>query len=186
MIEINKKAVDVGQPAPDFSATDIAGKSVKLADLKGKTVVLEWTNAKCPFVVKHYDSHNMQKLQDKYTAAGVVWITVNSSAEGKEGYVNAVDAQQILDEKSSKPSHYVIDASGAIGRLYDARTTPHMFVINKEGTLVYAGAIDSNDSFKPETIDGATNYVAAALDSLAAGQPVEVASTKAYGCGVKY
>jgi cytochrome oxidase Cu insertion factor (SCO1/SenC/PrrC family) len=183
---VNKKPTQVGQKAPDFTGTDTNGKTVKLSDYAGKTVVLEWTNAKCPFVVKHYGSGNMQSLQEKYTGQGVVWISINSSAEGKEGYVNGADANQIIAEEKGKASTYIIDKSGEIGRLYDAKTTPNMYVIDGEGTLVYAGAIDSDDSFKPETIAGATNYVAAALDSLTAGKPIEVSQTKPYGCGVKY
>ncbi len=183
---VNKKAVEIGQKAPDFTLTDTHGKEVKLSDFAGKAVVLEWTNAQCPFVVKHYDTGNMQKLQDKYTGGGVVWLTVNSSAKGKQGYVSAADANQIISEKGGKQTAYLLDTDGTVGRLYDAKTTPHMYVIDSQGTLVYAGAIDSNDSFKPETVEGATNYVAAALDSIAANKPIEVTSTKPYGCGVKY
>lgn len=182
----NQKPAEVGQKAPDFTVKDVDGNDVTLSSFAGKPVVLEWTNDKCPYVVKHYDSGNMQKLQEKYTAQGVTWLTINSSAEGKQGYVTAADAKQIVSEKKAKATDYLLDTDGTVGRLYDAKTTPHMFVIDAEGTLVYAGAIDSDDSFKPETIDGATNYVSAALDSLSAGKPIEVASTKAYGCGVKY
>jgi hypothetical protein len=186
MIEINKSTVEVGKPAPAFTGTDTNGKTINLSDYAGKTVVLEWTNPKCPFVEKHYGSGNMQALQKKYTAQGVVWLSVNSSAAGKEGNMSAADANQVISEVGAAPTAYILDPTGEIGHLYDARTTPDMFVINGEGTLVYAGAIDSNDSFKPETIEGATNYVAAALDALAAGKPIETAQTKPYGCGVKY
>ena len=186
MIEINKSAVEVGKPAPAFTGTDTNGNTINLSDYAGKTVVLEWTNPKCPFVEKHYGSGNMQSLQKKYTAQDVVWLSINSSAEGKEGNMNAADANQVISEAGAAPTAYILDPTGEIGRLYDARTTPDMFVINGEGTLVYAGAIDSNDSFKPETIEGATNYVAAALDALAEGKPIETAQTKPYGCGVKY
>lgn len=182
----NKKATEIGQKAPDFTLKDVDGNDVSLSSFAGKPVVLEWTNDKCPYVVKHYDSGNMQKLQEKYTGQGVTWLTINSSAQGKQGFVSAADAKQIISEKKAKATDYLFDTDGTVGRLYDAKTTPHMYVIDGEGTLVYAGAIDSDDSFKPETIAGATNYVAAALDSLSAGKPIEVASTKAYGCGVKY
>lgn len=179
-------APEIGKPAPDFTGTDTKGVTHKLSDFKGKNVVLEWTNPGCPFVVKHYDSKNMQKLQEKYTAQDVVWLSINSSAIGKEGNMTPEESNQYITEKGAKATTRIIDADGTIGKLYDAKTTPHMFVIDKEGTLVYMGAIDSDSSFKPESIPGATNYVAAALDSLAAGKPVEVASTKPYGCGVKY
>lgn len=183
---VNKKAVEIGQKAPDFTLKDWDGKDVSLSSFAGKNVILEWTNDKCPYVVKHYDTGNMQKLQEKYTGEGAVWLTVNSSATGKQGHVSAADAKQIMDEKKGKQTTYVFDTDGTVGRLYDAKTTPHMYVIDGAGTLVYAGAIDSDDSFKPETVEGATNYVAAAMDALAANKPVEVASTKPYGCGVKY
>lgn len=179
-------APEVGQPAPDFTGTDSQGNTHKLSDFKGKNVVLEWTNPGCPFVQKHYESKNMQGLQEKYTGQDVVWLTVNSSAEGKQGNMTPQEANQLVEKTGIKSTAYILDPSGQIGKLYDAKTTPHMFVIDKEGTLVYAGAIDSNDSFKPETIDGATNYVAAALDALAEGKAIEVATSKPYGCSVKY
>ncbi len=183
---VNKKAVEVGQKAPDFTLKDTDGKDVSLSSFAGKNVVLEWTNDKCPYVVKHYDTKNMQGLQEKYTGQGTIWLTINSSADGKQGYVSAADAKQIISEKGGKATAYLFDTDGTVGRLYDAKTTPHMYVIDGEGTLVYAGAIDSDDSFKPEAVDGATNYVAAALDAIAAGKPVAVATTKPYGCGVTY
>jgi peroxiredoxin len=180
-------APEIGKPAPDFSGTDSNGVVYKLSDLKGKNVVLEWTNPGCPFVIKHYDdSKNMQTLQEKYTGQGVVWLSINSSADGKEGHVSPAEANKYVGDRGAKATAYILDADGTIGKLYDAKTTPHMFVIDKEGTLVYMGAIDSDSSFKAESIPGATNYVAAALDSLAAKKPIEVASTKPYGCGVKY
>lgn len=176
----------VGQPAPDFTGTDTNGKTHKLSDLKGKTVVLEWTNPGCPFVVKHYDSGNMQKLQADAAAKDVVWLSINSGAEGKEGHQTAEAGNAYIAEKNGKAAALIIDSSGEIGKLYDAKTTPHMFVINKEGVLVYDGAIDSDDSFKPETIAGATNYVSAALAALEGGTAVEPSKTKPYGCSVKY
>ncbi len=179
-------ATEIGASAPDFTGTDSHGKTHKLSDFKGKTVVLEWTNPSCPYVEKHYEPKNMQGLQEKYTGEDVVWLTINSSADGKQGNLTPEEANTLIEEEGVKSTAYILDPEGTIGKLYDAKTTPHMFVIDKEGTLVYAGAIDSDDSFKSETIDGATNYVAAALDALAQGAEVEIASTKPYGCSVKY
>lgn len=181
-----KAAPEVGKPAPDFSATDIAGAPVKLSDLKGKTVVLEWTNHECPFVVKHYGTGNMQETQKKAAEHGATWISIVSSAEGKQGNVTPEQAAEIVKKENAAPTHKILDASGEIGKLYDAKTTPHMFVVDKDGTLVYAGAIDDNDSAKPETVKGAKNYVLAALDDLKAGKPVMTAQTEPYGCSVKY
>ena len=181
----DSKAV-VGQPAPDFTGTDSNGVKHTLAEHKGKTVVLEWTNPGCPFVVKHYDSNNMQTLQKEATADGVVWLSINSSALDKEGYQTAEAANAYMKEKAAASTARILDPTGTIGQLYGAQTTPHMYVINAEGVLVYAGAIDDNDSFKPETITGAKNYVREALASIKAAKPIEVASTKPYGCGVKY
>ena len=176
----------VGKPAPDFTGTDTNGKTHKLSDFKGKTVVLEWTNPECPYVVKHYGSGNMQKLQAEATKDGVIWLSVASSADGKEGNMTGDEANAYMTEQKSAPTARILDASGTIGHLYGAKTTPHMFVIDKAGTLVYAGAIDDNDNFSPDTIKGAKNYVAAALQNLKDGKAVETSSTKPYGCGVKY
>ena len=177
---------EVGKQAPEFTGTDTKGVTHKLSDYKGKTVVLEWTNPGCPFVVKHYDSNNMQTVQKNAVADGVIWLSVASSAEDKEGYLNGADSEKYMAEKGSAPTARLLDPTGTIGHLYGAKTTPHMFVINADGVIVYAGAIDSNDSFKPETIKGATNYVVEALKAIKEGKPVEVSSTKPYGCGVKY
>jgi len=176
----------VGEAAPAFSAQDVEGNAVSLEELKGNIVVLEWTNDGCPFVQKHYDSGNMQELQEEATADGVVWITVNSGAPGKQGHLDAEGAKALMDEKNSHASHYIIDEEGVIGKSYGAKVTPHMFVIDEQGVLVYNGAIDSNDSANPATIEGATNYVAEALEALEAGEEIEVAESKPYGCGVKY
>ena len=176
----------IGQPAPDFTGTDSNGKTHKLSDFKGKPVVLEWTNPGCPFVKKHYESGNMQALQEKYTGQDVIWLTVNSSADGQQGHQTGDDANKYMTEQKSKPTARLLDPNGEIGKLYGAKVTPHMFVIDKDGTLVYEGAIDDNDSNKPEDAKTAKNYVSAALDSLAAGGKVETAQTKPYGCGVKY
>lgn len=179
-------SAEVGKPAPEFTGTDTNGVKHSLSQYKGKTVVLEWTNPLCPFVVKHYESKNMQGLQKEATADGVIWLTIASSAEGQEGYLDGKASNDYMTKEMSAPTARLLDPSGAIGHLYGAQTTPHMYVINAEGTLVYAGAIDDNNSFKQETIPGAKNYVMAALKDLKAGKPVEVASTKPYGCGVKY
>lgn len=185
-------APEIGKPAPTFTATDTNGKTVALADLKGKTVVLEWTNHQCPFVVKHYASGNMQALQAETTADGVVWVSINSSAKGKEGNTTVEEANKIIADQKALPTHKILDESGEIGKLYDAKTTPHMFVIDKNGVLAYAGAIDDKSGFDPEEVKTAKNYVRAALADLTdaklakADNPVEVSSTKPYGCGVKY
>lgn len=177
---------EIGKPAPEFTGTDSNGKEVKLSDFKGKIVVLEWTNPECPYVVKHYDSKNMQKLQEEATAKGVVWLSINSSADGKQGNQTGEAANAYIAEKGAKATARVLDAKGEIGKAYDAKTTPHMFVIDKEGVLVYNGAIDDNDSFKPEDAATAKNYVTAAIEALEAGKPVETSQSKPYGCSVKY
>ncbi len=176
----------VGQPAPDFTATDIHGQEVKLSSYKGKNIVLEWTNHECPFVVKHYSAGNMQATQNKAREMGVEWITIVSSAPGTQGHISPEQAKTMLTEQGANPSTKILDESGMIGKLYGAKTTPHMYVVNAEGTLVYAGAIDDNSSPNPETIEGATNYVLSALEALAAGQNIETAQTQPYGCSVKY
>src|SRR5882724_1444653 len=172
-------AAMIGQPAPAFGAPDIAGKTVRLGDYAGKTIVLEWTNDGCPFVAKHYDSGNMQALQHKYTAAGVVWLTIASSAPGEEGYVTPAQAQADLTRWRAAPTNFLLDPEGVVGRLYDARATPHMVVIDRTGRLVYMGAIDDKPSSRVADVQTSHNYVAAALDAVAAGQPVAVASTRA-------
>ena len=179
-------APEIGKPAPEFTGTDTNGKEVKLSDFKGKIVVLEWTNPECPYVVKHYDSKNMQKLQEEATAKDVVWLSINSSADGKQGNQTGEAANAYMTEKGSKPTARLLDPKGEIGKAYDAKTTPHMFVIDKEGVLVYNGAIDDNDSFKPEDAATAKNYVTAAIEALKAGKPVETSQSKPYGCSVKY
>lgn len=179
-------APTVGQPAPDFSATDVNGKAVKLSDLKGKIVVLEWTNNECPYVKKHYGSGNMQKTQKEAAAKGVEWITVNSSAPGRQGHVSAEEAKKIMTDAGGAPSAEILDEDGKIGKAYDAKTTPHMFVIDPSGKVVYAGAIDDRRSANPADAKAAKNYVTAALTEAKAGKPVTVASTTPYGCSVKY
>jgi peroxiredoxin len=176
----------VGEPAPQFSAPDIAGKTVRLAEYAGKTIVLEWTNDGCPFVGKHYNSGNMQSLQRKYTAEGVVWLTIASSAPGEQGYVTPVEAKADLAHWQAAPTDFLLDPDGTVGRLYNARATPNMAVIDRTGRLVYEGAIDDKPSSRLADVKTAHNYVVAALDALAAGQPVAVSSTRAYGCSIKY
>src|SRR6202142_3503330 len=181
-----RAAAAVGQPAPDFSLADMNGQVRRLSDYRGKTVVLEWTNPECPIVRKHYLSGNMPSLQKYAAAGGVVWLAINSGHPGAEGDFAPAQAAQWLSSTGAAPTAYLRDQDGRVGRLYGARATPHMFVIAADGTLAYAGAIDSIPSADPADIAQATNYVRAALDSLRAGKPVAVASSRAYGCAVKY
>ena len=178
--------VSIGQPAPDFTLTDCSGKKVSLSDYKGKVVVLEWVNHTCPFVVKHYGSGNMQKLQADATAKGVVWLSICSSAPGKPGHTTPADARKKCAETQSAASAYLLDESGEVGKTYNAKVTPEMVVIDANGVLVYQGAIDDKKSTNPGDIAGAKNYVAAALDEVLAGKPVTTPKTDAYGCSVKY
>jgi peroxiredoxin len=179
-------APEVGQPAPEFTLTDSNGKSHNLSDFKGKVVVLEWLNHGCPFVQKHYDGGNMQGLQKKYTGEGVVWLSIVSSAPGKQGHMSPEDTNKTKAEKNSAATAVLLDEDGKVGRLYNAKVTPELFVINKEGVLVYAGAIDDKKSTDPADVATAKNHVAAALDETLAGKPVSVPTTTAYGCSVKY
>ena len=179
-------AVKLGETAPAFTATDTKGQSVSLESLKGKTIVLEWTNYGCPFVRKHYDSGNMQKLQKEYTAKDVVWLSIISSAPGKQGHLTPEQAKQTAEEKGAAPTAVLLDGDGTVGHLYEAKTTPHMYVVNPEGQLIYMGAIDSVKSPDPATIEGATNYVAQALEEAMAGKPVSTPDIHSYGCSIKY
>src|SRR5688500_18655742 len=176
----------VGAAAPDISVTDSKGKTQSISQYKGKTVVLEWFNPGCPFVVKHYGSGNMQKLQEEFTGKGVVWLTINSSASGKEGHQTAEQANAKMTEWKMKPTALLLDADGKAGQAYGAKNTPHMFDISPEGKVIYQGAIDSKPSPKPEDIPSSTTYVKVALDESMVGKPVSTASTKPYGCTVKY
>jgi len=184
--EVAVASVKVGEPAPNFSLAGADGQAHALADYKGKTVVLEWTNAECPFVKKHYSGGNMQSLQKTYTGKDVVWLSIISSAPGKQGHVDATAATQIVKDKGAAPSQVLLDAKGEVGRLYEAKTTPHLFIIDKGGKLVYAGGIDSEPSADPADIASATPYVKNALDELLAGKTVTTAVTKPYGCSIKY
>ncbi len=174
-----------GQPAPAFTLTDLSGKAVNLADYKGKTVVLEWHNFGCPFVQKHYRSGNMQALQKKY-ANDVVWLAVNSTAKTAFDYMEPAVVSKELTQFKAAPANYLMDESGSVGISYGARTTPHMYIIDPSGKVVYNGAIDDKRSTNVEDVKGAKNYVAAALDEMKAGKPVTVASTTPYGCNVHY
>lgn len=179
--------IKVGAPAPSFMEQDQNGKMRSLNEFKGSWLVLEWFNEGCPYVKKHYSSNNMQKLQQKYTAAGVKWLTVASSAKGKQGYVDPTKAIDQIKRVNMKPTALLLDADGTMGMTYGAKTTPHMFIINPGGVVVYAGAIDSNSSADPATINGAENYVVKVLDAAMSGKAaVAVSSTSPYGCSVKY
>jgi peroxiredoxin len=176
----------VGTTAPDFSLTDSKGKTQSVSQYKGKYVVLEWFNPDCPFVKKHYGSGNMQKLQEEFTAKGVTWLTIDSSAPGLEGNLTAEQAEKKMAEWKTKQTALVLDPDGKAGRSYGAKNTPHMFVINPEGKIIYEGAIDSKATPSPSDIAGSTNYVKVALEESMAGKTVSNANTKPYGCSVKY
>jgi peroxiredoxin len=176
----------IGQPAPDFSVTDAAGKTESLSAYKGKTVVLEWNNPECPFVGKHYGAHNMQTQQADAAAQGVIWLTVNSGAAGKQGHLDAKGANAYVAKVQGKEAAYLLDADGKVARAYDAKTTPHMYVIDKNGVLRYMGGIDSIASTDKDDIPKATQYVRQALAELAAGKAVSVPTSEPYGCSVKY
>ena len=179
-------APQTGQPAPDFTLNDSNGKSHKLSDFKGKFVVLEWLNHGCPFVRKHYDGGNMQKLQKEYTGKDVVWLSIVSSAPGKQGNMTPDETNKTKGEKGSAATAVLLDGDGKVGRLYNAKVTPELYVINSEGVLVYMGAIDDIKSVDPADIAGAKNYVKQALDEAMAGKEVSEPVTTAYGCSVKY
>jgi peroxiredoxin len=176
----------VGTAAPDFSAPDANGKTQSLSEYKGKYVVLEWFNPECPFVKKHYGGGNMQKLQGEYTGKGVVWLTIDSNAPGTEGNITAEQAQKIMAQWKTKQTALVLDPESKIAKLYGAKNTPDMVIINPEGKIVYEGAIDSKATPNPADIPSSTNYVKNALDESLAGKPISNAQTKPYGCSVKY
>lgn len=176
----------VGEPAPLFTAPATNGTPVSLAAYKGKVVVLEWTNHECPYVRKHYETGNMQALQREATGQGVVWLTLISSAKGEQGYVTAAQADDLTASRKAAPTAVLLDEPGVVGRMYGATNTPHMYVVDKTGTLVYAGAIDDKPTTRRADVTGANNYVRAALESVSAGQPVKTPITRAYGCTVKY
>jgi peroxiredoxin len=179
-------AVKVGESAPDFQATDSHGQVHKLSQYRGKFVVLEWHNNGCPYTRKHYESGNMQRLQREWTGKGVAWFTIISSAPGQQGYVTAEQENDYLKQMKASPSAALLDPQGDVGRLYSAKTTPHMFIINPEGMLVYDGAIDNKATTDQADISTAKNYVSQALEEVMAKRPVSIPTSRPYGCSVKY
>lgn len=179
-------AARVGEPAPEFTGTDSNGQVHKLSDYKGKFVVLEWTNRGCPYTQKQYSSGNMEKLQREWTAKGVVWLTVVSSAPGKQGYVTGPEENAYLKQVNAAPTAVLLDPTGVLGHLYNAKTTPHMFIINPRGILIYNGAIDDRPTTDVADVNGAKNYVSTALEDATAGKPVSIPTSRPYGCSVKY
>jgi peroxiredoxin len=183
---LSRAEVQVGSTAPDFSLTDTQGRTHRLSEYRGKVVVLEWYNPDCPFVGKHYRSGNMQRLQKEYTAKGVVWLTVDSSAPGEQGNYPADTLNQISNKFGAARTALLLDPDGKVGHLYDAKTTPDMYIIDSKGSLVYRGAIDDKSNTNEADIKTATNYVKQALDAVLASKPVPVSATRPYGCTVKY
>lgn len=179
-------SVATGAQAPAFSLQDASGQARTLSEFAGRTLVLEWTNHGCPYVRKHYDSGNMQTLQREAIGNGVVWLQVISSAPGEQGHLNGAGARARVATDNAAPTATLLDPTGVMGRAYGARTTPHMFVIGGDGRVLYQGAIDDRPSARPASLEGAANYVRAALADLAAGRPVQTAQTTPYGCSVKY
>jgi len=179
-------AANAGEPAPDFSLPDLAGKAVKLSDHKGSTVVLEWVNPDCPYVRKHYDSANMPTLQKEFGAKKVVWLTVNSTNANHPEFKTPEQMGAWMKQKGGTPAATLIDRDGKVGKLYSARTTPHMYIVDPKGRLVYVGAIDDKRSTNPEDIKTSKNHVRVALGEVLAGKPVSTPSTTPYGCSVKY
>jgi AhpC/TSA family len=176
----------VGTAAPAFTSPATSGKAVSLADYRGQIVVLEWTNHDCPYVRKHYETGNMQALQTEATGQSVVWLTLISSAPGTQGHVSPPQADELTTTRKARPSAVLLDPTGIVGKMYGATNTPHMYVIDKAGTLVYAGAIDDRPTSRRGDVQGARNYVREALQAVAIGQPVKTPVTRAYGCTVKY
>ena len=185
-LSLSAPAAKVGDAAPDFTATDSRGQTHKLSEYRGKYVVLEWTNSNCPFTRKHYTSGNMQALQKEWTAKGVVWLTVLSSAPGNDGYKTAAEENAWVEQIHAAPTAVLLDPSGALGHEYEAKTTPDMYVIDASGKLIYSGAIDDRRTVDLSDVKGAKNYVSDALSEAMAGQPVQIAYTRSYGCSVKY
>lgn len=179
-------SLEIGVEAPGFTAKDTNGEIHRLSEYKGKIVVLEWKNHRCPYVVKHYATNNMQNLQRDLVSKGVVWLSVLSSAPGKQGHVSPQEANAIIENENSAASAVLMDTAGVIGRRYSAKKTPHMFVIDENGLLAYQGAIDDNSSARQSTVAGALNYVKEAVSALQSNQKIAVPTTEAYGCSVKY
>ena len=185
-LTISQASVETGADAPNFTLTDTKGVSHSLSDFKGKYVVLEWTNHNCPFVKKFYSQGHMQALQKEMAVASVVWLQMVSSTEGKQGYLSPEEGEALRQSQKVASTAMLLDTTGEVGKLFGAKTTPHMFLINPQGKLIYQGAIDSVRSTKSADIEGAENYVKNAFMASIAGKPIEPASTKPYGCGVKY
>lgn len=179
-------APSVGQAAPDFTLKDASGKTVKLSDFRGKHVVLEWTNPNCPYVQKHYNSGNMPATQKQATDKGVVWLAINSTEKGSGDYLEPAKLVSWMSQRKSAPSATLMDEEGTAGKAYGARTTPHMYIVDPKGQLVYAGGIDSIPSSNPDDIKKAVNYVSQALGEALAGKPITAATTRPYGCSIKY
>jgi hypothetical protein len=173
-------------PAPDFTLTDSNGRSVSLADFKGKTVVLEWTNHECPYVRKHYGGNNMQALQKKWTGQGIIWLTLISSQPGAQGFVHGLEANKLTEDRGAAPTAVLLDPKGGVGRTYGAQVTPHMYVISGDGALLYMGGIDDKPTTRLEDLKTAKNFVDAALSEVAQGRPVSVKTARPYGCTIKY
>jgi hypothetical protein len=186
LLTVSYAAVEPGETAPDFNLKDAKGSFQKLSTYAGKFVVLEWMNPECPFIKKHYSGGNMQSLQKEYTGKGVIWLSIISSAPGKQGYCTGPQAEANRKDQKASPTAILLDPSGDVGQKYGAKTTPHIFIINPEGKVIYAGAIDSIRSANPADCSKADNYVRESLDAAMAGKPVPHPSTQPYGCGVKY
>ncbi len=182
---LSANALKVGTPAPDFTAKDSKAQSESLSQYRGKFVVLEWTNRDCPYTKKQYNSGNMQRMQKQWTAKGVVWLTVLSSAPGQDGYLTAAEENANVGKVGAAPTAVLLDPDGRLGHEFEAKTTPHMFVIDPKGTLIYEGAIDSKPTTDPADVKGADNYVSDALTAAMAGRPVALSYTRPYGCAVK-
>lgn len=185
-VPLAQASVNTGAMAPDFSLPGSDGKTYELADFRGKTVILEWTNHDCPYVQKHYDSGNMQALQKQTAEGGMIWFSVISSSPGSQGHVSADQASELTRSRNAQPTSVLLDPAGDVGRMYGARTTPHMYIIAPDGKLVYQGAIDDRPSARMSSLEGANNYLLAALDDMKANRPVQTPQTSAYGCSIKY
>ncbi|MFN0118166.1 MAG: thioredoxin family protein [Elusimicrobiota bacterium] len=177
---------EIGKPTPSFTLSDSNGKNHSISDFKGKHVILEWINLSCPFVRKHYDTANMQKLQKEWTDKGAIWLSIASSAEGKQGFFNGAKWNELIKKENASMTAVLLDPAGKVGKLYGAKTTPHMFVIDPKGNIIYKGAIDDNSSYDKDDVQGAKNYVSQALTESMANKPVSVPVTEPYGCSVKY
>src|SRR5262249_23082749 len=186
LLSVFSFAAKVGEAAPDFTATDSNGQSHKLSAYRGKFVVLEWHNQGCPYTRKHYETGNMQKLQKEWTGKGVIWLSVISSAPGKQGYVTASEENDYLKRSNASPTAVLLDPKGDLGKMYGAKTTPHMYIIDPQATLIYNGAIDDRPTSDQADVAGAKNYVSQALEEATSGKAVSTASTTPYGCTVKY